>query len=217
VFSGAIPMLFRDREDAAERLAQALAPYKGVGALVLAIPRGAVPMAAVLAERLGADLDIVLVRKLGAPFQPELALAAIDESGDLTWTQGFGPSSVSAGWLESESALQLALIRRRRAQWPSPAGRVDPAGRTVIVVDDGLATGSTMVAALRAIRRQRPARLVCAVPVAATDSLERVRPLADEVVCLQVSADFDAVSRFYTRFDQVEDDEVARILLALRK
>jgi predicted phosphoribosyltransferase len=209
-------MLFRDREDAADRLAQALARYKGVGALVIAIPRGAVPMARLLADRLGGDLDVVLVRKIGAPFQPELAIAAIDEAGDLTWTQGFGPSSVSASWLESESGRQLQLIRRRRAQWTSAAGRIDPAGRTVIVVDDGLATGSTMMAALRAIRRLHPARLVCAVPVAAADSLERVRSLADEVVCLHIPADFDAVSRFYVRFEQVEDAEVARILAASR-
>lgn len=204
--------MFRDRDDAARRLAKALAAWRGKNPLVLAIPRGAVPMGRILADELQGELDVVLVRKLGAPFQPELALGAIDESGHVHWTPGLGPTGASPGWLEREKQAQIELMRKRRERYGARRHPVDPAGRVVIVVDDGLATGSTMVAALTAVRAQRPARLICAVPVAASDSLARVKPLADEVVCLEVPDWFGAVSQFYLHFDQVEDDEVERIL-----
>jgi len=204
--------MFRDRDDAARRLARALAAWRGKNPLVLAIPRGAVPMGRILADELQGELDVVLVRKLGAPFQPELALGAIDESGQVHWTPGLGPTGASPGWLEREKQAQIELMRKRRERYGARRHPVDPAGRVVIVVDDGLATGSTMVAALTAVRAQRPARLICAVPVAASDSLARVKPLADEVVCLEVPDWFGAVSQFYLHFDQVEDDEVERIL-----
>jgi predicted phosphoribosyltransferase len=207
-------MIFRDRIDAAERLADALAAYRGMRPLVLAVPRGAVPMGHVIAQRLGGELDVVLVRKLRAPFSPEFAVGAIDETG---WAY-VAPHAHQAGaddaYLASEKAEQMATLRRRRAEYTPARPPIDPAGRVVIVVDDGLATGATMIAALHAVRARRPAKLVCAVPVAAQDSLEAVQPYADDVVCLHAPWDFGAVGRFYRNFDQVEDDEVIALLRA---
>jgi predicted phosphoribosyltransferase len=207
-------MIFQDRIDAAERLAEALAAYRGTRPLVLAIPRGAVPMGHVIAQRLQGDLDVVLVHKLGAPYSPEFAVGSIDETG-WAW---IAPHARQAGadeaYLEDEKGAQLATLRRRRAQYTPARAPIDPAGRVAIVVDDGLATGATMIAALHAVRARGPAKLVCAVPVAAQDSLEAVRPYADDVVCLHAPWDFGAVGRFYRRFDQVEDDEVIRLLRA---
>jgi len=204
--------MFRDRIQAAERLAVALAAYRGQRPLVLAIPRGAVPMARLMAERLKGDFDVVLVRKLRAPGQPELAIGSVDESG---WTY-LAPFAASTGadahQIEAEKRRQLETIRQRRAQYTPLRAHVNPAGRTVIVVDDGLATGATMIAALHGLRQQKPARLVCAVPVAPPDTLEKVRPLADETVCLETPQGFQAVGQFYQDFRQVEDEEVIALL-----
>jgi len=206
--------MFRDRLEAARRLAEQLKPYQGKKPLVLAIPRGAVPMAKVIAEQLDGDFDVVLVRKLRAPWQPELAIGSIDETG---WTY-IAPFAASTGGdaqhIEQEKRKQLATIRQRRAQYTPLRPHIDPAGRIVIVVDDGLATGATMIAALHGLRQQQPARLVCAVPVAPPDTLEKVRPLADEVVCLETPEWFQAVGQFYREFDQVEDEEVIALLKA---
>ncbi len=204
--------MFRDRDDAARQLAQALATWRGSNPLVLAIPRGALPMGRVIADELGGELDVVLVRKIGAPFQPEFALAAVDETGTLQWTPGVDARSTDAQWIEQEKRAQLDVLRRRHQRYRAGRAAIDPAGRIAIVVDDGLATGSTMVAALHATRARGPQRLICAVPVAAADALERVRPHADEVVCLSTPAYFQAVSQFYRVFPQVEDDEAERIL-----
>ncbi|MDZ4073485.1 MAG: phosphoribosyltransferase family protein [Hylemonella sp.] len=204
--------MFRDRIDAAERLSETLAAYRGQRPLVLAIPRGAVPMAKLIAERLKGDFDVVLVRKLRAPWQPELAIGSVDEGG---WTY-IAPFAASAGayaqHIETEKREQLETIRRRRAQYTPLRAHINPAGRIVIVVDDGLATGATMIAALHGLRQQKPARLVCAVPVAPSDTLEKVRPLADEVVCLETPEGFQAVGQFYRDFAQVEDEEVVALL-----
>ena len=169
-------------------------------------------MGAVVAEALGAELDVVLVRKLGAPHNPELAVGAVDESGwsyvaDYAEEIGAGPD-----YLAKEKARQMELLRKRRAQYTPARAAADPAGRVAIVVDDGLATGASMIAALHAVRAKKPALLVCAVPVAAAESLERVRQYADEVVCLSAPLDFSAVSQFYRQFGQVEDEEVVALL-----
>ncbi len=207
-------MRFRDRLDAAAQLAAALAAWRGSRPLILAIPRGAVPMGRALADALDGDLDVVLVRKLPAPFSPEFAVGAIDESGWVYLAPHARQAGATDAYIEEVRAKQLRLLQQRRATYTPARRPVEPAGRVVIVVDDGLATGATMIAALHAVRAHAPARLICAVPVAAPDSLESVRPLADEVVCLHAPEDFGAVGRFYRNFDQVSDDEVIRILAA---
>lgn len=205
-------MRFSDREQAATRLAFQLASYRGQNPLVLAIPRGAVPMAELIADELEGELDVVLVRKLGAPFQPELAIGAIDESGWTYISEVAKLAGASAEYIEREKQSQLTLLRQRRQRYSGIAPSADPAGRVVIVVDDGLATGATMITALRAIRMKHPKKLVCAVPVAPPDTLEQVATYADEMVCLEAPLNFGAVGQFYEHFPQVSDEEVIEIL-----
>ena len=205
-------MDFANRNQATDQLADALQAYKGQNPLILAIPRGAVPMGLRLARALGGELDVVLVRKLRAPFNPEFAIGSIDESG---WTYVADHAESAGGtpaYLEQEKQVQLATIRKRRAQYTPLRSPIDPAGRIVIVVDDGLATGATMISALHALRGRKPARLICAVPVAPPDTLEKIRPYVDEVVCLQAPEFFRAVGQFYADFPQIEDAEVETIL-----
>jgi predicted phosphoribosyltransferase len=204
--------LFESRLDAGRKLAKALAAYRGRNPLVLAIPRGAVEMGASVAHALEGELDVVLVKKLRAPYSPEFAVGAIDETGWAHVADHAAAAGADAAYLEKEKATQLALLRRRRAQYTPARAPVDPAGRIAIVVDDGIATGESMIAALHAVRAKKPERLVCAVPVAAPDSLERVRPYADEVVCLAAPEEFMAVGQFYRDFPQVEDEEVVALL-----
>lgn len=205
-----MPDLFPDRESAAVALAAQLQQYKGRNPLVLAIPRGAVPMGRVLADLLEGELDVVLVHKIGAPANPEYAIGAIDETG-WSYIDVALPDSM-AGALEELKARQLAALQRRRALYTPYLHPVDPRGRLVIVVDDGAATGSTMIAALHAVRSRQPAELVCALPVASQPSLDKIAVHADKVVCLQAPPYFGAVSQFYRHFDQVEDEDVKRLL-----
>lgn len=207
-------MYFEDRLDAAARLAKALAAYRGRNPLVLAIPRGAVPMGRAIADALGGELDVVLVHKLGSPFSAEFAVGAVDETGWTYVADHARASGANEAYIEAEKERQLAVLRQRRALYTPHRAPVDPAGRIAIVIDDGLATGATMMAALHAVRARKPQRLVCAVPVAAPDSLELVRPHADEVVCLFAPEDFGAVGRFYTIFGQVPDEDVIALLHA---
>ena len=204
--------LFEDRDDAARQLVRALARYAKSNPLVLAIPRGAVPMGRILAEELHGELDVVLVRKLRAPANPELAIGAIDETGWAYLAEHAFGEARDPQYLEREKQAQLEVLRARREAYTPARAPLAVEGRTVIVVDDGLATGSTMIAALHSARAKGPERLVCAVPVAAADSLERVRPYADDVVCLHAPSYFFAVSQFYASFPQVEDDEVISLL-----
>jgi putative phosphoribosyl transferase len=205
--------MYQDRAEAAALLAHRLSHHAGHHSLVLAIPRGAVPMARDIARTLGSEFDVVLVRKLQAPGQPELAVGAIDETGAITASPGI-ELDPSAPWLRAEREQQLALIRRRRAAWGEPLETGSLQGRTVIVVDDGMATGATMFAALGFIRKRSPSWLVCAVPVAALQAFERARGMADECVCPLVRADLYAISQFYRDFNQVDDAEVAAALAA---
>ena len=209
--------VFANRNDAAKKLAAALDCYRGKNPLVLAIPRGAVPMGQVIADELDGEFDVVLVRKLRSPYSPEFAIGAIDETG---WTY-IAPHAREAGatteYIEREQQEQLAIVKKRRALYTPGRPPLDPRGRIAIVVDDGLATGATMIAALHAVRMKAPARLVCAVPVASPRSLETVRAYSDEVVCLEAPQDFYAVGQFYTSFPQVEDEDVVALLRTQRR
>ncbi|MFZ5467532.1 MAG: phosphoribosyltransferase [Pseudomonadota bacterium] len=205
-------MMFRDREDAARQLAGRLKSWKGRHPLVLAIPRGAVPMGAIIAEALEGDLDVVLVHKLGAPGNPEFAIGAVDESGHIHVADHAAMTGASQDEIDAEARAQLATLRKRRAQYTPVRPPLDPAGRVVIVVDDGVATGATVMAALQAIRSKKPERLILAIGVAPPDTLNRLRPLVDELVCLHSQAEFWAVGQFFADFRQVEDEEAMDIL-----
>lgn len=207
-------MSFRNRAEAADKLAARLAEYKGKNPLILAIPRGAVPMAKRIADALQGEVDVVLVRKLGAPGNPEFAIGAMDESGWAYIADYASSAGATPEYIEREKTRQMETMRKRREQYTPIRPPIDPAGRIVIVVDDGLATGATMISALHALKAKGTQKLICAVPVAPPDTAEKVRGYCDEVVCLETPFNFYAVGQFYAEFPQVEDEEVIAILSA---
>jgi predicted phosphoribosyltransferase len=208
-------MTFRDRSDAGRRLAKALSEYKGRNAVILALPRGGVPVAAEVAAALEAPLDLILVRKIGVPAQPELAMGAVvdgtapiivrnDEVIELSGT--------TADEFNAECKRQLAEIERRRQLYIGERARAEIAGQVVIVIDDGIATGATTRAALQAIRNRKPKELVLAVPVAPPDTIAELRRDVDTLICLETPEVFGAIGYFYRDFGQVSDQEVVAIL-----
>jgi predicted phosphoribosyltransferase len=207
------PTRFRDREDAARHLATLLKGRDLRDPVVLAIPRGGVVTGAILARELGADLDVVLSRKLRAPMQPELAVGAVGEDGHVVFNPAIRDyMNVPDEYLEDEKRHQLAEIARRKKLVRGVRPAVPLAGRSVIVADDGIATGSTMIAALQTARAQHPHELIAAAPVGSPDRIAEIRRWCDEVVCLLTPGDFWAIGQFYDYFYPVEDDEMLQIL-----
>lgn len=205
--------MFRNREDAGMQVAALLQGRAWREPLVLAIPRGGVAVGAVLARELGADLDVVLARKLRAPGQPELALGAISESGEVylnNVAREFGDSL--APYLEEEKRHQLAEIVRRRQMFRHVRAPAPMQGRSILVTDDGIATGSTMLAALQVVAGNSPHEVIVAVPVASPDRLVEISRHCDEVVSVLRPRDFWAIGQFYEDFTQVEDEEVIALL-----
>lgn len=205
---------FTDRRQAGVLLATRLEAYRGKGALVLGIPRGGVPVAAEVARALQADLDIIVAHKVGAPFSQELAIGAITaDGGQFLDQQSIRRLDISETYLARAIARETAAAqqrqRRLRGDRPLPA----VVGRTVIIIDDGLATGATMRAALRSVRERRPARLIAAAPVGAAETCKALLQEAQEVVCCLEPASFRAVGQYYEHFEPVEDDEVERLLI----
>ncbi len=208
-------MPFRDRADAGRQLAAALAGQKSRQPIVLALPRGGVPVAAEVASALDASLDLILVRKIGVPYQPELAMGAVVDgpdplvvrNEDVIQLAGITPTAFA-----EVRDREVAEIKRRRSRYLGGRSHPELKGRTVIVVDDGVATGATTRAALRAVRRQNPERLILAVPVAPTDTLRALGGEADEIVCLEDYESFVAIGVYYSDFGQLSDEEVTAIL-----
>jgi predicted phosphoribosyltransferase len=208
-------MPFQNRTDAGRQLAQAVSRQTAGPCTVLALPRGGVIVGAEVASALGAPLDVVLVRKIGVPFQPELAMGAIvDGEAPLIVRneEVIRLTGVDEAQFAAVSRAELQEIERRRASYVGDRPPVDVTGRTAIVVDDGIATGATTRAALRAVRRRNPAALVLAVPVAPTSTISELRSEADQVVCLEAHDDFAALGFYYADFRQVSDAEVVAAL-----
>ncbi len=208
---------FLDRREAGRQLARRVAAMKLDHPIVYALPRGGVPVAAEIAAAIDAPLDLVLVRKIGAPMQPELAVGAVvdGDEPELVINHDIArQTGATQEYIDRVCAPELAEIERRRRLYLADRPRPDPKGRTAIVVDDGIATGATTIAALHALKKRGAKRLVVAVPVAPPETVERLQEEADDVICLMQPLDFWGISAFYVDFHQLEDDEVTRALEA---
>jgi putative phosphoribosyl transferase len=206
---------FQDRADAGRQLARALAAYRDQRPVVLALPRGGVTVAAEVAAVLEAPLDLILVRKIGVPFQPELAMGAVVDGEEPLVVRNeevIRLADISQAAFHAVCDKELAEIERRRQRYVGGRERVEVAGRAAIVIDDGIATGATTRAALRATRLRKPKRLILGVPVAPTDSLGAMRLEADEIVCLEAHADLGAIGYYYSDFRPVSDETVIELL-----
>ena len=208
--------MFSDRRDAGRQLAQRLLHLKRQRPVVLALPRGGVPVGFEIASALDAPLDLVLVRKIGVPWQPELALGAVTDGGDpevFVDRRFVSELAIPEDWIAGETARQIEEIERRRRVYGAGRAPLEIAGRPAIVVDDGIATGATMRVALQATRRRNPSRLILAVPVAAEDTLVSLQSEVDEIACLRTPADLRAIGFFYRDFHQLSDAEVSEFLI----
>ena len=209
------PQCFEDRSHAGRVLAQQLVGLPLERPLVLAIPRGGIDVGVEIARRLGAELDVVLARKLRCPFQAELAFGAISETGEVTLDRSGGVlGSISSEDLEAERRHQMAEIARRRQLYRSVRPQAAVAGRSVIITDDGIATGSTMIAAIHSVREAGPREIIVAVPVGSPERVDVIARQCDRMVCLLEPEDFRAVGQFYRSFEQVSDERVAELLQA---
>lgn len=211
-------VIFKDRRDAGLRLAGRLSEYRDEDAVVLALPRGGVPVGYEVARALNVPLDVFVARKLGAPGQPELAIGAVASGGvrlvneRVVWELG-----VSEDWIEAVTEKELAEVGRRMRRFRGEKPEPEVGGRTVILVDDGIATGMTVKAAIRAIREKGPRRIVLAVPVCAEVTADALALEVDELICLQTPADLQAIGFWYENFRQLEDEEVIELLELSRR
>ncbi len=209
---------YKDRQDAGKHLARALKPIDIQRPVVVALPRGGVPVAVEIASALHAPLDLLIVRKLGVPGQPELAMGAIAEGSPLTIVTNpdvIAAAHVGPAEVEAVCKQETDELHRRRNLYLGRRPRIDLAGRNVVVVDDGIATGATVRAALRAVKARKPLFVVLALPAGARDTIKALKNEADRVVCLAVSASFSGVSQFYDDFEQVSDKQVSDALAKL--
>jgi len=206
-------MMFHDRDEAGWRLVERLRGSRVEKPLVLAIPRGGVEVGAAIARGLGAELDVVLSRKLRSPHQPELAIGAVTENGEVYLNHfAAAMTDVGSSFIDAERRRQLDEIDRRKTAIRAVRPRAEIAGRTVILTDDGIATGATMIAALKMVRAAGAREIIVAVPVGAPDRIDALRPLCDRVICLFEPIDFWAVGQFYRHFEQVSDTRVIELL-----
>jgi len=208
-------VIFTDRAEAGRLLANELRDYRGKDVVVFALPRGGIPVAREIAHALHAPMDLLVVRKLGVPSQPELAMGAIMDGDPPIVVRN--DNVIRLAWVSGEVFNQtcereLTEVRRRRRRYLGDKPPVDVAGRNAIIVDDGIATGSTVKAALLGLRKRSPSKIVIAVPVAAPDSIAALSSLADDVVCLEMPEGFGAIGNFYTHFRQLSDDEAVALL-----
>ena len=208
-------MPFRNRADAGRKLAKVLASYKKRQPVVLALPRGGVPIAAEVCAALSAPVDLILVRKIGVPFQPELAMGAVVDGSAFVVVRNedvIQHANIDEATFNAGRDTELSEIEQRRQRYLGTRDRVEIAGRTTIVIDDSVATGATMRVALRAVRARKPQRLVLAVPVAPASTVAELRSEADDVICLEDHDFFVAISDYYADFRQVSDQDVIDIL-----
>lgn len=209
-------MLFEDRRDAGERLSERLTKYRGAKAVVLAIPRGGVVIGDVMARALGLPLDVIITRKIGAPGNPEFAIGAVSQDGTRYLDEStISALGVSEDYIEENVAEQIAEIARRTKDYRG-SNVYDLKGKTAILVDDGIATGHTAMAAVKYARKLGPSKLVFVAPVSSRSATARLAAIVEEFVCLDTPWDFYAVGQFYKRFEQVDDNEVIRILKKYR-
>jgi len=212
-------MTFNDRREAGRKLAEALRHYRGKDAVVLALPRGGVPVAAEVAGSLDAPLDLLLVRKIGVPWQPELAMGAVIDGEEPITVRNediIGLANVTEGDFEAAAQRELEEIERRRKRYSVDRPRPAIKDHVVIIIDDGIATGATVRAAIRGLQRKNPEKVVLAVPVAPPSTVETLREDVDELICLEAPEMFRAISLHYREFAQVSDAEVTRILDSAR-
>ena len=208
-------MIFKDRTDAGRQLAGALGRYRGNDAVVYALPRGGVVIGAEIAQALEIPLDIIVVRKVGHPFSPEYGIAAVAEDGHMVTTRA-EVESIDKQWFDERVRAEQQEAHRRRQLYTQGRSPVSPVGKIAIIVDDGLATGLTMFAAIQEIRHSQPLKVVVAVPVAPPETIEKLKAVVDDVAILYVTPDFGAIGSFYLHFDQVADAEVVQLMRSLQ-
>lgn len=206
-------MIFADRREAGRRLAHELSDYQGQNAIVLALPRGGVIIGCEVARALDLALDVIITRKIGAPGNPEYAIGAVSEDGDVQFNEKeIAILGIPEAYVREEVAVQRRETERRTLLYRAGRGLPDLAGRVVVLVDDGIATGFTVLATIRALRSHSPAEIVLAVPVAPPSVVLALRPEVDKVACLATPEPFMAVGAWYRHFEQVSDEEVRACL-----